>query len=497
MKNFLLLFLILTFPAFSSQMYITGGGGSGVNCASGTNGQVYTTNGSTCSFTTVSGTGTVVGPVSSTNLAIATYSGTGGQTLLNNSGATISAGVLTIANILDNGLTASTALASDGSKNLVSSSTTATELGYVHGVTSALQTQLGLLAPLASPTFTGTIGTPLTASKVVQTDGSGNLTTGTTSVAQGGTGDTSLTAYAVLAGGTTSTGAVQSVSGLGSSGNVLTSNGAGALPTWQAAGGGSSPLTTKGDLFGFSTVSARVAVGATDGVPLVVDSSNANGVSYSSNFVRVPSHTTTFLFDDGSIGEVSLKGSANQSIISNQADGIHFTTNAVFDALLYSDGTWQTNKQMVAGATTLARPAYNFGFSASGLHFQGTNQVSLVTNSLIAVAVDANQNTTLNAAQALGYQRVASATSAGSTTINNNISVLVLHAAGTLTTYTVTMPATPIDGQAMYITSNAAITSLTLSPNTSQSIVGAPSTLALGGGINYIWVNTDSTWYPI
>lgn len=57
---------------------------------------------------------------------------------------------------------------------------------------------------------------------------------GTAVVAGGGTGLTSLVAYAVMAGGTTSTGNVQQVSGLGNSGQVLTSNGAGALPTWQA-----------------------------------------------------------------------------------------------------------------------------------------------------------------------------------------------------------------------------------------------------------------------
>lgn len=56
-------------------------------------------------------------------------------------------------------------------------------------------------------------------------------------VAQGGTGLQTLTAYAVLTGGTTSTGNLQQVSGLGSSGFVLTSNGAAALPTWQAPTG--------------------------------------------------------------------------------------------------------------------------------------------------------------------------------------------------------------------------------------------------------------------
>jgi hypothetical protein len=58
---------------------------------------------------------------------------------------------------------------------------------------------------------------------------------GTAVVAGGGTGVTSTTAYAVLCGGTTSTGALQSVASVGTSGQVLTSNGAGALPTFQAS----------------------------------------------------------------------------------------------------------------------------------------------------------------------------------------------------------------------------------------------------------------------
>jgi len=56
-------------------------------------------------------------------------------------------------------------------------------------------------------------------------------------VAHGGTGNTSTTAYAVLCGGTTSTGVLQPIASVGTSGQVLTSNGAGALPTFQAAGG--------------------------------------------------------------------------------------------------------------------------------------------------------------------------------------------------------------------------------------------------------------------
>lgn len=54
-------------------------------------------------------------------------------------------------------------------------------------------------------------------------------------VANGGTGLTTTTAYGLIAAGTTSTGNFQQVSGTGTSGQLLTSNGAGALPTWQNA----------------------------------------------------------------------------------------------------------------------------------------------------------------------------------------------------------------------------------------------------------------------
>ena len=64
-------------------------------------------------------------------------------------------------------------------------------------------------------------------------------------VENGGTGASSFTAYAVTCGGTTGTAALQSVSGVGTADQVLTSNGAGALPTWQDAGGGDLFSTDK------------------------------------------------------------------------------------------------------------------------------------------------------------------------------------------------------------------------------------------------------------
>lgn len=63
-------------------------------------------------------------------------------------------------------------------------------------------------------------------------------TFGTAVVEGGGTGNTTFTAYSVICAGTTATGAFQNVSGVGSSGQVLTSNGASMLPTWQTNAGG-------------------------------------------------------------------------------------------------------------------------------------------------------------------------------------------------------------------------------------------------------------------
>jgi len=80
----------------------------------------------------------------------------------------------------------------------------------------------------SSATLTNATGLPIIAG-----------TTGTLTVARGGTGRTSHTAYGVICGGTTTTAAQQSIASVGTSGQVLTSNGAAALPTFQDAGGSS------------------------------------------------------------------------------------------------------------------------------------------------------------------------------------------------------------------------------------------------------------------
>jgi hypothetical protein len=75
-------------------------------------------------------------------------------------------------------------------------------------------------------------------------------------VVEGGTGVQSNTAYAVLCGGTSTTSHIQSIASVGSAGYLLTSNGAGALPTFQAASGTGFVQTVTGDTGGALSPSA-------------------------------------------------------------------------------------------------------------------------------------------------------------------------------------------------------------------------------------------------
>ena len=115
--------------------------------------------------------------------------------------------------------------------------------GSAAGSTTQVQfNNAGAFGASANLTFDGTtltandfIDSSLTASKPVFTNGSKNLvSTGTLGADQGGTGLSTTTPYSVVFSGTTSTGNFQASAGPGTATYVLTSNGAGALPTFQA-----------------------------------------------------------------------------------------------------------------------------------------------------------------------------------------------------------------------------------------------------------------------
>ena len=121
--------------------------------------------------------GDVTGPASSTNLAIPTFSGTGGKTLLNNSGATITAGVITatgFAGPLNGSLgatTPSTASVTSINKMAITAPATSSTLAIADGKTFTASNTL---------TLTGTDSTtmtfPTTSATIARTDAAQTFT---------------------------------------------------------------------------------------------------------------------------------------------------------------------------------------------------------------------------------------------------------------------------------------------------------------------------------
>jgi hypothetical protein len=88
---------------------------------------------------------------------------------------------------------------------------------------------------------------------------------------------------------------------------------------WVAIGGSTSPLTTKGDLYTYSTANARLGVG-TNGQVLVADSAESTGLKWST-----PATTSFPTF-------AAYKSGSTQSL-----------TNDVYTKITFATETWDTN----------------------------------------------------------------------------------------------------------------------------------------------------------
>lgn len=102
-------------------------------------------------------------------------------------------------------------------------------LGAVQTIANKNNTGTVTSVAMTVPGFLSISGSPITSSGTLAVSYSGTALP----VANGGTGLTTTTAYGLIAAGTTATGNFQQVSGTGTSGQILVSNGAGALPSWQ------------------------------------------------------------------------------------------------------------------------------------------------------------------------------------------------------------------------------------------------------------------------
>lgn len=92
--------------------------------------------------------------------------------------------------------------------------------------------------------------------------------------------------------------------------------------------------------------------------------------------------------------------------------------------------------------------------------------------------------------------RVASPTSAGSRTVPNGVALCRLNGSGTLTSYTVTMPPNPIDGQVLTISTKTAITTLTVAGN-GATMAAAPTSATAEQSFTFRYLAVDTIWLRI
>src|SRR5882724_4351893 len=121
-------------------------------------------------------------------------------------------------------------ISADNLSDIPNAGAARTNLGLEIG--SDIEAWSAVLDQVASGTYAGS-----TSITTLGTITAGTWEGSTITVPFGGTGKTTFTAFAVICGGTTATGALQSIAGLGNIGEVLTSNGPGALPTMQSVSG--------------------------------------------------------------------------------------------------------------------------------------------------------------------------------------------------------------------------------------------------------------------
>lgn len=199
-------------------------------------------------------------------------------------------------------------------------------------------------------------------------------------VGRGGSALSSMTAYAVLCGGTGSTTALQQVSGVGSNLQVLTSNGASSLPSWQSGAGIGTINGTTGSVTGTSAT-----ITATDGSATFTCSGT----------------TMTLNFNNSGTGSTAVGANAGHVGTSTKNNGCYFGNGA--GAAETTTGVGSCFFGANAGhACTTGNSNVLFGYQAGLLLTSGATNVAVGYNSLPALLTGQN-NVCIGANAGLAY----------------------------------------------------------------------------------------------
>lgn len=286
------------------------------------------------SFATTNGTVIYDG----TRLVTLASAGTSGQPLLSTGAGTPPAyGTLTV----PGGGTGATTLTGILTGNGAAAFTASAVAQYTTLVAGASNLVVGV-APSA------TVGIPY-----VSAGAAVNPAFGTAVVAGGGTGNTTFTAYSLIAAGTTATGPFQNVVGVGTSGQVLVSAGAGALPAWTSIAPGGVVSVTAGTGINLTGTAANPVINMN--VPVVIANGGTNATSFAVS-------SGTVIFDGTRLVTLASTGTSGQALVSAGAGvapaygilpiiggGTNASSFGTVDGTIIYDGT-----RLVATATGTA-----------------------------------------------------------------------------------------------------------------------------------------------
>lgn len=235
-------------------------------------------------------------------------------------------------------------------------------------------------------------------------------------VPSGGTGATSFTPYAVITGGVTSTSPLQSIASVGLAGQLLTSNGAGALPTFQNApaggvtsvsgtanritstGGATPVIDISASYVGQSSITTlgTITTGVWNGTTIAVANGGTGAVTLATNGVLVGQGTspisavtaptiigsslgwnatnvfwqnaknTMYFYDD-------FFGNLNNGFWNVSGTGAVSPNNSSFPAIAGHPGVWALQDNASATGTA----SITLGNNTSGSMFLGSGAISI------------------------------------------------------------------------------------------------------------------------
>ena len=187
--------------------------------------------------------------------------------------------------------------------------------------------------------------------------------TGTLPVANGGTGIATATAYSPVFTGTTSTGAFQTTLGPGTSGQVLTSAGAGALPTWSA---NAAKVINVVEATPYTTYTSTAAgIPNDDTIPQITE-----GIELQTVTITPTSATSRLRIEfSGSFGGASGSSGVAALFQDATANALVATSNGNYDSVhMYP---LVISYEMAAGTTSATTFRIRVGSVASTLYING------------------------------------------------------------------------------------------------------------------------------